>query len=758
MTRIKKRKEKASKARKLALAHAAEKANDKEKTNFEQSTNPTSDDPSDEATFPTENNGNSHLESFASIAKKMDDEKSVTEKTKKTSFHFARDLHAKTDLADDDTVRFGNENIRVSFMVAIPSKDIDEEEAPMEAIRRLNGMVKCLINKMPSIKIGLWDPEAESRQKFLLELPEDVEVAEKYVFDYNRFISPGSSLYGRLNLFYNPNRTSRSAIEEVIFSFRKPRIQNMSIAHSDATSPCQMGSFTGSVRSMTTSRDFYNSLKKMFRLKHLGLWWAFPKSEVAWNKDNKKWTMFYELDRTDVEAGKNDAIIAYFNKYSSSVDSNFFGTAMSVTPNFTPFLDDETKMRITKLAKKQMMIGSNLKSIQLTGVQVLNWADDKKESTLHRELMLVESITEKKVVKSDGTEKFKGRLFYAIIPNQRNKSVTFYFSKANSEEARSVARGLPLFIRDHFKLEPSFFCGSNEIAECMEGDWNHKNRTFLTREEKNEQQKFSHVLDTVTAVKESYISEEHRLAMAAEGDDVGSLDTRLTKGDVAPQKAKENDACSTLTGDTRESKAKAYAAEETKKVSLQYVKQIDIMKTENDNKVAYLQAQLDVVLKRLKVSESDGPQPAITIQQTHESDEESPILNTTGVYHSKGKASDNITEPEEDEDLSVEEEFDLKEGMSGLSESSDDDEPIIVGVRNRLKKTSSAKAKSTPHSPFRKNKDNKNVYVMNEMNDFEASSPTLRKKSKTATVTPREVRYSERYSSPPLASSEGSLL
>ena len=167
MTRIKKKKEKGSKARKLALAQAAKQANDNVKMNFEQSTNPTSDDPSDEATFPTENNGNSHLESFASIAKKMDDEKTVTEKTKKTSFHFARDLLAQSDcFADEETVVSGNENIRVSFMVAVPSKDIDEEEAPMEAIRRLNGMVKCLINKLPSVKIGLWDPEAESRQFF----------------------------------------------------------------------------------------------------------------------------------------------------------------------------------------------------------------------------------------------------------------------------------------------------------------------------------------------------------------------------------------------------------------------------------------------------------------------------------------------------------------------------------------------------------------------------------------------------------------
>ena len=62
--------------------------------------------------------------------------------------------------------------------------------------------------------------------------------------------------------------------------------------------------------------------------------------------------MSYELDRADVEVGRNDAIIAYFNQHTSSVDSNFFGTPMSVLPIFTPFLDDETKRRITKLTKK----------------------------------------------------------------------------------------------------------------------------------------------------------------------------------------------------------------------------------------------------------------------------------------------------------------------------------------------------------------------------------------------------------------------
>ena len=130
---------------------------------------------------------------------------------------------------------------------------------------------------------------------------------------------------------------------------------------------------------------------------------------------------------------------------------------MSIAPMFTPFLEDEEKMRVTKLAKKQIAIGSNLKSNIVSGTQILNWVDDKKQNTLHRELMRVESIIEKSVTSGKGTERFKGRLFYLAILNQKNKTITFYFSKANSGKARSVARCLPLFIRDYFRLEPTFF-------------------------------------------------------------------------------------------------------------------------------------------------------------------------------------------------------------------------------------------------------------------------------------------------------------
>ena len=100
----------------------------------------------------------------------------------------------------------------------------------------------------------------------------------------------------------------------------------------------------------------------------------------------------------------------------------------------------------------------------------------------------------------------------------------------------------------------------------MEGEWNFSERTFLTLEEKDEKEKFAHLIDTVTVVKEKYISKAHKTAMCTENDDVESIDTRLTKDDEAPPEATSttNDDISNLTGETRESKAKAYAAEESK--------------------------------------------------------------------------------------------------------------------------------------------------------------------------------------------------
>ncbi len=64
-----------------------------------------------------------------------------------------------------------------------------------------------------------------------------MEIVEKYVYDYNRFVSPGGRIYGQINVFYDEKKTNISEIENVAQGFRKPRVQFLTMAFSDSTSP-----------------------------------------------------------------------------------------------------------------------------------------------------------------------------------------------------------------------------------------------------------------------------------------------------------------------------------------------------------------------------------------------------------------------------------------------------------------------------------------------------------------------------------------
>ena len=84
-------------------------------------------------------------------------------------------------------------------------------------------------------------------------------------------------------------------------------------------------------------------------------------------------------------------------------------------------------------------------------------------------------------------------------------------------EARSVVRGLPLFIRDQFKIEPSFCCSSGLIANVLQGSWNLSTRRYTSQDEAEQQDKFG-LLTEEMAPKEQFISPAHQKALAAEDD------------------------------------------------------------------------------------------------------------------------------------------------------------------------------------------------------------------------------------------------
>lgn len=211
------------------------------------------------------------------------------------------------EICDDDTVEHEKlcNNARLTMMFLVPDKDkgIDEEEAPLEVIRRMNAMIKSIINKLPTIRLGPWKNDKKTFCKIISGFPEDVHVVEKYAFDFNCFISPGDRAYCRLHIFFDDS-TNLAEINSIISGFKKPRIQFLQLSHSDALSPIAMGTFTGSVKEMAESPDFHAVFKKKFNLSSLGLWWTQPRAENVGSFTPKKLCMRYELDRSDVKKTK----------------------------------------------------------------------------------------------------------------------------------------------------------------------------------------------------------------------------------------------------------------------------------------------------------------------------------------------------------------------------------------------------------------------------------------------------------------------
>ena len=541
----------------------------------------------------------------------------MTDRLTKSTFLIQKDLCETKSLDDDMTVGKDNfsvteypNSIRTTMMYKLPAKsgDITEEDAPFLSIRKMNQMIKALTNKLPC-KLGPWkmkDSKTHLKVHDLLsELPEDIDFAETYIYDFNRFLALGKNGYVRLNFFYSDS-TSLPEIEQVIAQFKIPRTQFLEKSHSDALVPKTIGTLTGSVEAMARSRDFKDTFIHKFDLSTLGLWWGIPRQGKKSEYNSNKSVLHLEIDQKDFEKRKD--IETFFNSSTSGIDHHFFGVPMLLTVPFHYFANDDEKANLDMHSRKQVSLSKAITSTTIHGVGLNNWANGDKTSTLLRELMSVESITKKQIMKTKKATTFLGRLFYAIVPNKDNKSVTFHFTKANASEGRSVARGLPHFIRDHFKLEPAFFCTSMALTEAMEGDWNMATRKFLSAQEKMEVDRLEDMEGEVNAVPIAFISKDHQQALAMDDDEV-SVETRLTKGDAAPTPTilinEAPDEQSEMTGSTRESKAKKYADEAVKEVISEYSGTIINMSSDINKKDDRI-AQLELMLKNMSSTPARG--------------------------------------------------------------------------------------------------------------------------------------------------------
>ena len=108
---------------------------------------------------------------------------------------------------------------------------------------------------------------------------------------------------------------------------------------------------------------------------------AQPRARNTGAYTPNRFAVDYKIDRRDIEIDAD--IVLFFNQNLSKIDGNFFGTHTSVSPIFSPFMDEEIKLKITQHTRKQLLIGNGIKCITIIGVHILNRVDSTKTNTLH---------------------------------------------------------------------------------------------------------------------------------------------------------------------------------------------------------------------------------------------------------------------------------------------------------------------------------------------------------------------------------------
>ena len=635
---------------------------------------------------------------------------------------------------DDEVTTAGtnrtlSNSCRLNLMFSMPDEESSEtNDCITEAVHAMNELIEPLINKIPSIRLCPWltFPSAVKKKEYLKRLPNNVDIVERYVYDFSRSIAFGQKGFCRIQVVF-PDSVTVDQITHSSDKLRIPRVQHLRPANSDALYPYTIGTLTGSVRAMAFSKDFHRVFKSKFGLRHLGLWWtmARTKSKGQPKYSSTKNTLHIEIDRCDEQKVKN--IASFFNSSSRKLEDNFFGTPMVFCPVFDYFASDETKQKIVDHAGNQDSLGKSIKCISLTGIQPNNWYDKQNKHTLLRHLMTIESLYEKSIASKD--KKWKGRLFYAIIPDSDSHSVSFYFSNANYYEGRSVVRGLPCFIQETLLLEPSFYCSSDLLSAAVRGEWDNAKRSFVSEGEKLEQKQLSWLNDCMLATNTNFVSVAHQKAMAMEDDSL-TEESRLTKKDAEPPTVGKSAQLSTpdsdsevtyddsATGSTTESKAKKYAA--AARASLR--KELASSMQAKDSQIAELQAQLASLRQG-----TDGKDGANMLVDTDEEDANNNSEDTSGCVHEEIEESE---EAFKDHDMT-------------------NRDPLFNVVRSPARKLQKTDAittnegedgKSTATSgngtPFRKGRDEKSTYV----SSLQQNKSNVTSTKKIVKVTPHK-RY-----------------
>ena len=648
-----------------------------------------------------------------------------TEKTKMDPFKDLEEIHQtySDELnQDDETVPGGKKYTATRIQIMVSTQATEKSaEALLKSTREL---MSALRNKLPAVKFAKWnDREAGKNGKNTsTQIPMEVEKAEQYIQNFSRY-SKSNKGYFRIQLIHD-EETSEDIILEVGKTFNIPQQQSFYRTPSQAITPVTIGLIAGSTEAMIESPDLLEILKLKTKDMEIGFSWRFIQTGKRGKYDNDQKAIYIETEST-----KANELKKFLNVTLNEQQTNIFGVHLSFIPSNTyPTKQQQTKLQ--KYAPVQANLISNMREMEIEigafmKISTSNEEGDNTITSLIEALIQIESIVSKQGIKRDKILSFYGKVFYSVITNAETKQTVFQYLTVNEKEATSILRAFPLFIRDHFEIEEKTaesYCRSSLTTMAKNGQWDPETRSFYSQQDLKEQLYFENLqLITEAQQSEQFIDPNHQRVMNGRAMDDETAETNLhnkedqnkgtNEGAADGQVQEDTSTITDDTGSTRTSKAKRFADEARKEITLQlqqqkkkHIEEIELHKRnsvrqettleQQNQKIKKLETLMEKLLNQTVIPEEHKKPKNIATQEeeVRENILHTPLIEKPAEEeNNKAKEKvDNLPEEEDQAELYERLERDYYEMPRQQSEDSEDSDLISI------KKT---------HSNWKKQKD-----------------------------------------------------
>ena len=513
-----------------------------------------------------------------------------------SQFDHLQQIHEASKSSEEDAATVQTGQVKKSTCLQIMVSNQAGITTPQGLLRAVRDILAALKNKLPSVKFAKWTDNIFTGKKLTLvdQIPNETEKAELFLQNFSRF-SNGKKGYFRIQVIH-PEEVPHELLVETGKSFGIPQQQGVYTAPSPAINPQYIGMMIGSSETMAETKDLYFLLTRLSKVSVIGFTWKYINTGEKGKFNTAQRALFIETESTSAKK-----LSTFLANYFNEEQNNLFGAPITFLPtNNYPTTTQALKIKKYAPLQTKIMADMHEHEVELknfASIRYMNTENESVSSSLLEALLNVKSINPKTVIQNNKQSEFYGKVFYAAITNAETNQTTFQFPAYNENEASSILRALPLFLRDFFQLDitTTQYCRSQHLAAAMNGEWQFERRTFLSPQDLKEKVQFENLqLVAQATMQPTFISPDHQRAMTGEAprdDDTNATDLHNNGTTI-------NDDTSALTdntGSTRTSKAQAIAAKQVKEIAKQYL----LKQSEDKGMITKQQEQLEQQRKEM---------------------------------------------------------------------------------------------------------------------------------------------------------------